>query len=285
MKKIPRITHTIYPKARLTFLDSGFPSTCNPQVPKKISLRLTGFDKSLGTPVLLVRLWAEDSSATKPESDGKQRASLESKFKKREGTWGSAITPVFKFTQDTCKKDEYTWNSFLQFTQLSYYNNICRRKSPGRMMILFYIREASPGSKQELMLKTPLVTVTSRQSKTLQKKEYPEKKLKSSTDLFIEHMSDGDLGREIKKAFAMNKNRKLQEVIEALGSKDVTSDLFEDSSNGSDAVHRSPTTTTSKRIKFTPAASPAPKESTSPASATPSLGLGNPPTGVSRSSG
>ena len=86
-------------------------------------------------------------------------------------------------------------------------------------MILFYIRGASPDSKQELMLKTPLITVVRRQSKTPKEETRRDDELRSSADLIIDKVSDSDLGREIKKSFARNKNRKLREVIETLESE------------------------------------------------------------------
>ena len=57
---IPEIVKTFYPTANLLFdKGCGFAAICHPQVPKKITLKLSGFPQEHGCPVLIIRVWAE----------------------------------------------------------------------------------------------------------------------------------------------------------------------------------------------------------------------------------
>jgi len=56
------------------------------------------------------------------------------------------------------------WNSFLQFTHLSQYEDE-RRASSGQLMVLFYVKGSQPNSHDALLLRTSKITVVRRVSK------------------------------------------------------------------------------------------------------------------------
>ena len=101
----PKVTNTIYPGATLKFANGvGLPSSCNPQVPKKISLDLINFDKHRGEgvrgPILSIAVHAENSDGTREQSKKLgQRSTLEVRAKRREGAWLPACSTEFSVSR------------------------------------------------------------------------------------------------------------------------------------------------------------------------------------------
>jgi hypothetical protein len=226
---IPEVVKTVYPNGNLYFANnSGFASICHPQVPKKYTLKLSGIPKTRPPPVLIIKVWAENPSAIKTTINGQHKCSIEQREKKREGSWAPAINTPFHFKINPASS-EYEWTSFIQFTHLSHYEDE-KRVSSGCLMLLFYVRGASPTSKEELLLKTPLITISRRHNKSTKVVATASIPARPAS-LIFDSVSDVELGREIKRRYSKNKNKKLKDIIGTLETAGSAVDVNVDAKN------------------------------------------------------
>ena len=256
---IPEVVKTVYPNGNLYFANnSGFASICHPQVPKKYTLKLSGVPKTRPPPVLIIRVWAENPSAIKTTINGQHKCSIEQREKKREGSWAPAINTPFHFKINPATS-EYEWTSFIQFTHLSHYEDE-KRVSSGCLMLLFYVRGASPTSKEELLLKTPLITISRRHNKSTKVVATASIPARPAS-LIFDSVSDVELGREIKRRYSKNKNKKLKDIIGTLETVGSAVDVNVDAKNlrsGPLGPRGGPQSfMTGKRMKYTYSAEPA----------------------------